>query len=98
MPYASFRPAGTAMASLHGLPIVVVGVAQGWHGDGKPTWLAYCHCRCGTRLGWAGWQWQFYVACSWCALSTKAGAAATSLRSLLSALLPPQSCEGGPLS
>jgi len=24
-----------AMASLRGLPIVVVGVAQGWHGDGS---------------------------------------------------------------
>jgi hypothetical protein len=61
---ASFGPAGMAMASLRGLPIVVVGVAQGWDGDGKLTWLAH-----------------FVTLC----VSTKAGAAATSLCSLLSA-------------
>jgi hypothetical protein len=60
---ASFGPTGKAMASLRSLPIVFVGVAQGWDGDGKPTWLAYCCCGCGTRLGQ---RWQAYVACPLC--------------------------------
>ena len=58
MHLASFGPAGTAMASLRGLPIIIVGVAQGWHSDGKLMWLA--HCVCQPRQGQ---QRQAYVAC-----------------------------------